>query len=775
MTTRGYCPVHLSRVLLAALLLSIGVRAATAQDQPPATIRSIEFTGLERTGEVFARELVDLKAGEPADAKRLDDAVARLLRTGRYLSARYRLEHADGGARVIFEMRERPVVTVIRFEGNSQFNESTLKPLVTQKLGVPIDSLAVRDGQDAILAKYREAGFSEATITYDQDLVARTGELVYRISEGQQLRIREIVFEGAKTFERRDLEKQIDTKTAWWIFRTGAFDEHQAESDAARLQSFYRDEGFLDARASYRTEFKEGGRDLRVVFSVEEGTRYAIESIEFRGATVFTDTELREVIASRVGETVKRPKVDADVRAIQTRYGQLGYIDASVGSTRVFSDTAGLVRIAFDIREGAQFRVGRVVVRGNARTRDKVVRRALNLYPPDDLFDLTEVREAEKRLGETKIFSSARVYPVGDQPGVRDVIIDVKEAEKAGDFLFGVGVTSNSGLTGNVVLDLQNFDLWNPPRTLSEFIKLRSFFGGGQRLRIEAQPGTDVSRLRLDFTEPYFLDKPVRFDFSAFLFSRGRDGYDERRIGYSSSLGKRFERGPLRGWSGEIAFGTEFVSIDDLDVFAARDIRRDKGSNILTSVKGTLVRDRTDNRFIPSSGDRLRMGYEQFGILGGDHIFGRVTAGYTRYFTLSTDLRERKHILQLRADGGAVVGDAPVFERFYAGGTGSLRGFEFRGVGERQGLDDNNIGGDYMLLGGAEYSYPLIGDNVRGLLFLDSGVVGSGGVRAAIGTGVRFTIDIFGPVPLEFNLAFPMLYDEDDDRQVFSFLIGRIF
>jgi len=751
------------------------VPAAFAQDQPPPSISAVTFTGLERTGEVFARELVDLKTGEPVDAKRLDDAVARLLRTGRFLSARYRIEEGEGGTQVIFELHERPMVTAIRFQGNSKFSESQLKPLVTQNIGAPIDALAVRDGRDAILAKYREAGFTDATVTYNQDAVARSGELVYAITEGTQVRIRRIAFEGVTAFPRGDLERNIDTKTAFWIFRSGAFDAHQAETDVARLQAFFRDEGFLDARVSYRREPSADGRDLTVVFTVEEGTRYAIESIDFRGASVFGDAELRELIASRAGGTIKRPKVDADVRAVQARYGELGYIDAAVRSTRVFSDKPGLVRITLDIEEGKQFRVGRVVVRGNARTRDKVVRRALNLYPPDDLFDLTEAREAERRLAETKIFSSARVYPVGDQPGVRDVIMDVKEAEKAGDFLFGVGVTSNSGLTGNVVLDLQNFDLYNPPRTLAEFLKLRSFFGGGQRLRLELQPGTTVSRFRLDFTEPYFLDKPIRFDASAFLFTRGRDGYDEQRVGYSSSLGKRIERGPLRGWSGELAFETQFVSIDEVDLFAARDIRQDEGSNLLTSVKGTLVRDRTDNRFIPSSGDRLRVAYEQFGIFGGDHVFGRLTAGYTRYLTLSTDLRDRKYILQLRAEGGAMVGDAPVFERFYAGGTGSLRGFEFRGVGERQGLDHNNIGGDYMLLGGAEYSYPLIGDNVRGLFFLDTGIVGSGKPRAAFGAGVRFTIDIFGPVPLEFNLAFPVLSEEDDDEQVFSFLIGRIF
>jgi outer membrane protein insertion porin family len=577
------------------------------------------------------------------------------------------------------------------------------------------------------------------------------------------------------TFTEKALKKEIETKTAWWIFRSGAFDKEVSEGDVARLQNFHRDQGFLDATVSYRTSISDDGHDMTVIFTVQEGTRYRIEDIQFRGHTVFSADELLNMMKSLAGEIVKRPQVDADVRAIQDRYGELGYIYSKVHPTRVFSDTPGFVRLMIDIEEGDQFRVGRVAVRGNARTKDKVVRRALNLYPPDDLFNLTEAKEAEKRLVETRIFSSARVIPVGDQPGVRDAVIDVVEAEKAGDFLFGVGVTSNSGLVGSIVLDLQNFDLFDTPRSWAEFFKLKSFYGGGQRMRIELQPGTEVNRFRIDFTEPYLFDKPLRYDVSLFLFERDRDSYHESRVGTTNSLGKRFASGPLQGWSGEIAFRNELVDIDDVDIFAASEIRDDEGNNLITGIKGTLVRDRTDNRFVPTVGDRLRINYEQVGLLGGDHMFGRLGLAYNWYKTLAVDRQERKRVLALRGEGGMIVGDAPVFERFYAGGIGSMRGFAYRGVGEREGIDDNNIGGDYLLLGGAEYSYPIYGENLRGHVFLDTGTAGSGAYRAAVGTGVRFTLNIFGPIPLELNLAMPVAKGDGDDDQIFSFSIGSLF
>ncbi len=758
-----------------ALALST-TTALMAQPAVAPTIREVMFAGLGRTPESVAREVAGLTAGDLADTPSLDSALERLLRSRRFLTVDYRLEPVDDGVRVVFDVRERTVVTAIRFEGNSELRDARLRPLVTHPLNVAVDWLAVRDGREAITALYRQSGFGDVEVSYDQAQVMRSGILVYTIEEGSRVRIRSIRFEGNDSIPPERLKKHVDTKKAFWFLRPGAFDRDRAESDVAALQSFYRDEGFLDARVRYETEFSEGGKDMGVVFLVEEGSRYTIESIEFVGVTVFSPEELLAAMTSRVGSTVKRRQVEADRRAVLLRYGQLGYIYATVGLARVFSDTPGLVRITMAMEEGEPYRVGKVIVQGNARTKDKVVRRALNLYPPDDLFDMTEAREAEQRLLQTRVFGSARVYPKGDEPGVRDVVMDVTEAEQAGNVIFQVGVTSNSGLIGSIVIDLQNFDLYDRPKSWKEFYKRRAFFGGGQHMRLELQPGTQVGRYRLDFTEPYLFDKPIRFDTSLFVFGRGRDGWTERRGGATISFGQRFDRGRLRGWSGELTVRIEDVNIDDIDLFTSREVRDDEGSNLITSLRGSLVRDRRDNRFVPTSGDRLRLGYEQTGVFGGDHTFGKLTAAYQWYKTLSVDLLDRKRVLTLKAEGGLIVGNAPVFERFFAGGTGSLRGFEFRGVGERDGLDQTNVGGDVLLLLGSEYSFPLFGDNIRGHTFLDVGMAGSDGLRASLGVGARFSINLFGrPVPLEVNIAIPFLTESEDDTRVFSFLIGRTF
>jgi outer membrane protein insertion porin family len=132
-------------------------------------------------------------------------------------------------------------------------------------------------------------------------------------------------------------------------------------------------------------------------------------------------------------------------------------------------------------------------------------------------------------------------------------------------------------------------------------------------------------------------------------------------------------------------------------------------------------------------------------------------------------------VLTIRGDAGMILGDAPVFERYFAGGTGSMRGFAFRGIGERDGIDETNIGGDFLILLGSEYSYPLYGENLRGHVFLDTGTAGTGTYRSALGTGIRINLNFLGPLPIELNVAMPLTEGDDDDTQVFSFIVGGVF
>jgi len=186
----------------------------------------------------------------------------------------------------------------------------------------------------------------------------------------------------------------------------------------------------------------------------------------------------------------------------------------------------------------------------------------------------------------------------------------------------------------------------------------------------------------------------------------------------------------------------------------------------------TLVRDRTDSRWLPSKGDRLSLSYEQ---VSGDFDFGRAVVDYRIYHTLYLDPLDRKHILAARATAGAIFGEAPVFERFYGGGLGFIRGFDFRGISPRQGPADHPVGGDFMTLLGAEYTFPLAGRELRGVLFVDTGAVereaGIWDYRVSAGFGIRIHAPFFGRIPMTLDFAFPINKHPDDDTELVSFSI----
>jgi outer membrane protein insertion porin family len=165
--------------------------------------------------------------------------------------------------------------------------------------------------------------------------------------------------------------------------------------------------------------------------------------------------------------------------------------------------------------------------------------------------------------------------------------------------------------------------------------------------------------------------------------------------------------------------------------------------------------------------------------MGGSYFFSKITSDFVQHFTITTDEQDRKSVLSFRANVGQILGDAPVFERFYAGGIGSFRGFDFRGISPRDGLRHNRVGGDFMLLTGAEYSFPLFAKAVRGVTFLDMGTVerdfGINSWRVAVGAGIRLTLDIFGTVPMEFDVALPVAREDEDNDRIFSFFVGLPF
>lgn len=360
------------------------------------------------------------------------------------------------------------------------------------------------------------------------------------------------------------------------------------------------------------------------------------------------------------------------------------------------------------------------------------------------------------------------------QPGWVDVNVAATEG-RTGRLMFGAGVNSDAGITGNFMWDERNFNLFNPPRTFADIIEGRAWRGGGQRFRLEAAPGDEVSRYALSWTDPFFLNSDYSLGISGFYFNRFYPDWDETRLGGRVSVGRQL----TPEWSINGAIRLEDVEIDNPRPITGLltsdpELEAVRGSSFLSTFRASISHDTRDSAMLPSSGHYLDLAYEQ---AFGDFNYPRWEGEARQYFTMhSRPDGSGRHILTLAGNIGWSGDDTPVFERYFAGGFQSFRGFAFRGVTPR-GADNISVGGTWQVLGTAEYRIPLTADDMINMVaFTDFGTVESDvsldSFRVTVGVGLRVVVPAMGPVPLAFDFGFPIASEEFDDERVFSFYVG---
>ncbi len=352
--------------------------------------------------------------------------------------------------------------------------------------------------------------------------------------------------------------------------------------------------------------------------------------------------------------------------------------------------------------------------------------------------------------------------------GEVDVIYQLQEA-RTGRLMFGVGVNSDAGVVGSIVLSEQNFDILRFPRSFQDIYDGTAFRGGGQRFRVEAIPGDEVSRYLVNWTDPYFLDSDFSLGVSGFYYQRFFQDWDEERGGGRLSVGRQLD--PY--WSVSAALRLEDVEISNPDFPTPQILLDSLGNNFLSTGRVSVVHDTRDSGFLPGEGHKIELGYEQ---AFGDFDFPRVDVDARQYFTLySRPDGGGRHILTVGGQAGWTGEDTPIFERYYAGGFQTFRGFAFRGVGPEE--FDVRIGGEFLAIGTVEYMFPLlVNESVQGVAFTDFGTVeedvGFDEFRVSVGAGLRVSVPALGPVPLAFDWAVPLMDEENDDRRIFSFYVG---
>lgn len=766
------------------------------QDRP---IREIRLEGLTARDERLVRNQLRARAGSPLSAEVVRADIHRLNALGRFRRLLAKAQPFDDGSVVlIYEFEPAPIIEDVQAVGNRQISDTELSSTIFFLKGTPVDEYQLGSAKARILRLYRDKGYYNADVVIDQGELERNGIVLFKITEGERLRVTDIRFEGAESFSRSELMSAVKTRIAG-ILESGPVDQDVLDQDVAAIIAFYKDRGYLDIQADRQLVFAPNGREAIVKFLIREGPVYTLRSVKVRALAggvpapegtplkVYTAEQIAGLLSIKAGDAYSADKLRKSIDGIRNAYTMQGYVDAGVAPREMRDPDKPEVDLVLFINEGRQFFAGLIRTSGHSVTQKKVIIREIEQVPDRPLklsYDRVGERyvlDSQRRIEETRLFEprSVRITVQPEDPanpGYRDLLVEVKETN-TGALTFGAAASSDGGVVGTLGLSQRNFDLLDFPDSPGELFTGQAFRGAGQTFDLKLEPGTESQTYQLTLSDPYLFDTDYTGSGSVYFRKREYDDFDETRIGFRPSLGRRFgER-----WVASIFGRFENIDVGDIEEDSIVDLFETEGENTLTGVGFRLIRSTVDSRFRPSRGTRFEFEVERIGAAGGDYDFTKISAEHNVFITVAEDFLGYKTVLQLRAASSYIpegVDDAPLFERYFLGGR-SFRGFDFRtvspkGIRQSDGMLTNEAaGGGFMFFTGAEIERPLYEELISVVAFVDTGTVDDDlsfdKYRVSAGVGLRLYIPALTPVPFAFDFGFPIIKQFGDRERVFSF------
>jgi outer membrane protein insertion porin family len=770
---------------LAALRTSREVSAAPPAGKEVAEVL-VSGNRIRPTQDVLA--VFGLRPGQPYLEEQIRAGTDRLYAKGWFTPNGIELrtvERPDGKVNVILYVTELTnFIEDIQYNGAQHLSPTELAQLTGLRIRMPMSPHVNQQARLNILRKYQESGRVHASVTLKEGTKLDDRKVVFDIVEGPVVKVTDIDFKfvgrhdsgitGGRLREQLTISR---SKLAGLI--GGDFNPAQIEYDVVRLTEYYHGLGFLDARVNREIQHSDDHRSVTVTFFVDEGQRYKVGRLQISGNSVFNEKKLLEYTDLRENAYYDRQVIQTDLRRIRDLYG---YTGRAVGVKEDHPEPEpgkGLVHVHYQVLEVPQAKAGNIIIRGNTVTDERVIRRELMVYPGQTL-SYPDLIASQENLSRLQIFKEDAMNgirptvevidpPDGGDGTFKDVLVTVQETQ-TGAFMLGAGINSDAGVTGSLVLNERNFDILNFPTSFEDIWSGRAWRGGGQEFRLEAVPGNVFQRYTMSWRDPRIFDSCYSLSLSGYYYTRGFTEYNEDRVGGRASVGRRLSQ----FWSANASLRVEGVTVKDVPFFAPPEISRDRGYHFLVGTGVGVRRDSRDNYLRPSEGSVFEANVER---VFGDSDYTLATAEYTSFWTTWSRIDgSGKHVLAFRSQASWAGEDTPVYDRFYAGGFRSLRGFQFRGVGPFVG--DFNIGGRFAFLNSLEYQIPVVpSDSLYVVGFVDSGAVERTtrimDYRVAAGVGLRIAMpQLLGPVPLAIDFGFPIVQGPGDKRQIFSFWIG---
>lgn len=772
--------------LVVALLALLALPAARAFE--PFVVRDIRVEGVQRTeaGTVFS--YLPIKVGERLTDEKAAEAVKALYATGFFRDVR--LEVQDGV--LIVSVQERPTISRIDFVGNKEFDTETLKKAL-KDIGIAeariFDRSALDRAEQEMKRQYITRGRYAAKVTTTVTPQERNRVAVnFTVEEGDAAKIARINIVGNKAFpESVLLDKMQLTTPGWitWYTKNDQYSKQKLQADLEAIRSFYQNQGYLEFNVeSTQVSITPDKEDIYITVNVSEGGRYTVSDVRLAGEMMVPEAELRELIRIRPGDVYSRERLQASTKDMSDRLGADGFAFANVNAVPEVDREKLQAAFTFYIDSGRRVYVRRINISGNVKTRDEVIRREMRQLETA-WYDGARIERSKVRIRRLGYFEDVNIEtpPVQGTPDEADVEVTVTE-KSTGSLLAGIGYSSADGVVLNASVSQQNI------------------FGSGNALIASVNTSRINRTLSVAFTEPYWTVDGVARTIE--VYQRNIDTASLDVTSYQSStvgaaigfgipitetdtinVGVRAERTSIEFPEGYCAT-SELVPVAPAYCLFVAQTGSPFNSFI---VSGGWARDTRDDIIYPTRGRLQSFGVE-VGLPFGDVPYYKVNY-LQQWFTPLPYLSDL--VLMLRADLGYADGysgkSLPFFKAFYAGGVGSVRGYETASIGPKD-VFGNSTGGKEKIVGNVELFYPILkGDkSVRASLFFDVGRIsgipldtgaldanseaGYQDFRYSVGAGLAWNSPIG---PLKFSYGYPLNKKPLDKIQHFQFQVGSVF
>ncbi len=706
---------------------------------------------------------VKTQAGEPLDSKTVNDDLKRLFELGYFDDVQIRTEDMRGGKRVVFVVKEKPRIQAVSVLGNSEIKKDDILEAMSTKTGSVVNPGVLADDLEKIRELYRKKGFYKTDVSYSLEQTdPRLARLNVTVKETKKLYIKEIKIAGAKQVSVSDLKDQMSLKEKnflSWIMNTGVLKEELLDRDAAAIENYYTNRGFIDARVGQPTvDVLDDG--IHITIPVVEGERYKVGNVAFKGDLLIDEKKLVEMTKlpelAKKKEYFDRSVLREDVTKLNEAYSDLGYAFAESEPDIQKRGEEKIVDVTFVLSKGQKVYVRRVIIEGNDKTRENVIRRELRLSDGDQ-FSGTKLKRSNERLNKLDYFDKVDVETVPtENPAEVDVRVKVKD-KNTGSISAGLGYsTYDSVFFGGSVTE-------------------RNLFGKGYAAQFNGMFSGRTNRFVLSLTNPAVYDSKLAAGVDAYSAFRKYSDYWKESKGGALRFAYPLGEFTTANWG----YKLEQDYVYHTNPFAASEIQQSKGYHWTSAVFGSIVRDTTDSRTKPTKGTINDIASE-FAGPGGDTGFikGIYNFNYFHPLPLESVFHLRTQIGGLFQDG---YGSVPVFERFYLGSINNMRGYSQDAISPRNKVTGEKIGGDTVYFANIEMIMPLIKQyGVFGVGFFDAGnsiYTARDGFsldfKRAVGAGVRWFSPL-GLIRIEYGYGIDTVEHNQQHGQI-GFTMGQSF